>query len=108
MDADAILALQAKLGQFLRLFSHCGCSEVLARVATYVEGQLTDLERKNVEQMALNAGVAPRTLQEFLSSYGWDQLPQIVAREHAGDLNIGIISLRRSPVSRLSDERLSW
>ena len=47
--------------------------------------------------MALNAGIAPRTLQEFLSSYEWDhaamqdQLAQVVAREHTGDLNIGII-----------------
>jgi SRSO17 transposase len=97
MDADAMKALQAKLGRFLKRFAHCGCSEVGAHVATYVEGQLTDLERKNVEQIALNAGVAPRTLQEFLSNYDWDhaamrdQLVRVVASEHSDQWNIGII-----------------
>ena len=62
-----------------------------------LRGSLTELERKNVEQIALNAGVAPRTLQEFLSTYQWnqaalrDQVAQIVASEHSGTMNIGII-----------------
>ena len=97
MDADAIIALRAKLAPFLKRFSHCGCDETCAHVGTYVEGQLTELERKNVEQIALNAGVAPRTLQEFLSSYDWDhdamrdQVARILAAEHSGAMNIGII-----------------
>ncbi len=97
MDANAIRALRSKLGQFLKQFSYGGCEEVCAHVGTYVEGQLTELERKNVEQIALNAGVAPRTLQEFLSTYDWDhvamrdQVAQIVASDHSGKLNIGII-----------------
>ena len=68
-----------------------------AHIGTYVEGQLSELERKNVEQIALNAGVAPRTLQEFLSSYDWDhnamrdQVAKIIATEHSGAMNIGII-----------------
>ncbi len=97
MDAVAIGALRPKLRRFLKRFSGCGCEESCAHVATYVEGQLTDLERKNVEQIALNAGVAPRTLQEFLSAYEWnhtamrDQVGRIVASEHSGAMNIGII-----------------
>ena len=97
MDAVAIGALRSKLGRFLKRFSHCGCEEVCSHVGTYVEGQLTELERKNVEQIALNAGIAPRTLQEFLSTYQWDhaalrdQVAQIVASEHSGTMNIGII-----------------
>ncbi len=97
MDAVAIGALRSKLGRFLKRFSHCGCEEACSHIGTYVEGQLSDLERKNVEQIALNAGVAPRTLQEFLSAYDWDhatmrdQLAQIVASEHVGPMNIGII-----------------
>jgi len=97
MDANAIQALHSKLGRFLKRFSYCGCEEVCAHIGTYVAGQLTELERKNVEQIALNAGVAPRTLQEFLSTYDWDhvamrdQVAQIVASEHCGKLNIGII-----------------
>lgn len=97
MDAVAIIALRPKLGHFLKRFSHCGCDETSAHIGTYVEGQLSELERKNVEQIALNAGVVPRTLQEFLSAYDWnhaamrDQLGRIVANEHSGPMNIGII-----------------
>ena len=97
MDAVAIGGLRPKLGRFLKHFSHCGCEEACAHIGRYVEGQLTELERKNVEQIALNAGVAPRTLQEFLSAYDWDhaamrdQLERIVASEHSGPMNIGII-----------------
>ncbi len=97
MDADVVIGLQGKLGRFLRRFAHCGGREACSHVATYVEGQLSDLERKNVEQIALNAGVAPRTLQEFLANYDWDhdamreQIAQIVAREHSHKHNIGII-----------------
>ena len=97
MDADRIVALRTKLGHFLKRFAHCGCDEACTHVGTYVEGQLTELERKNVEQIALNAGVAPRTLQEFLSNYDWnhaamrDQVGRTVASEHSGAVNIGII-----------------
>jgi len=97
MDANTIGGLRPALGRFLRRFSHCGCEEACAHVGTYVEGQLTELERKNVEQIALNAGVAPRTLQEFLASYDWDhaairnQVASIIATEHSGAVNIGII-----------------
>jgi SRSO17 transposase len=71
--------------------------DVAAHVRTYIEGQLTELGRKNVEQIALNAGIAPRTLQEFLASYEWDhagmrdQIAKIVTGELFGKLNIGII-----------------
>lgn len=97
MDANSIVGLSAKLARFLKRFSHCGCEEACVHVATYVEGQLTELERKNVEQIALNAGVSPRTLQEFLSRYDWDhaamrnQVGRIIASEHSGAMNIGII-----------------
>jgi SRSO17 transposase len=97
MDADAIVGLRRKLGRFLNLFSQCGCDEVSAHIGTYVEGQLSELERKNVEHIALNAGVAPRTLQEFLANYDWDhdamrdQVAKIIAAEHSGAMNIGII-----------------
>jgi SRSO17 transposase len=97
MDADAIGGLRSKLATFLRRFSHCSCPEACSHIATYVEGQLTELERKNVEQIALNAGVTPRTLQEFLANCDWDhaamreQVAKIVASEHSGNFNIGII-----------------
>ena len=63
----------------------------------YVRGQLSDLPEKSVEPIALEAGVAPRTLQEFLSQLKWDEdrmrdrLQHVVAAEHAGPHTIGII-----------------
>jgi len=97
MDVDAIRPLQAELGQFLQRFSHGLGTATGDHVTTYVEGQLSDLERKNVERIAINAGVTPRTLQEFLATYDWDhvamrdQLQQLVAQEHLGPMTIGII-----------------
>ena len=97
MDVEAIRQLQPELDQFLQRFSHCTSGDVGAHVASYVEGQLSALERKNVEQIALNAGTTPRTLQEFLASYDWDheamrdQLQRIVAAEHSRSVTIGII-----------------
>lgn len=40
----------------------------------FCRGLLTDLPRKSVEPMALEAGVAVRTLQEFLTTATWDHL----------------------------------
>jgi len=39
----------------------------------YSRGLISDLERKSVEPMALAAGCAVRTLQEFLTFHAWDQ-----------------------------------
>jgi SRSO17 transposase len=63
----------------------------------YVEGQLSELDKKNVEAIAKRAGVPVRTLQEFLSLLKWDhdrmrdRVQEIVATEHPGKHPIGII-----------------
>jgi SRSO17 transposase len=63
----------------------------------YVRGQLSDLPRKSVEPIALAEGVAPRTLQEFLSLLDWDEplmverTQQLVARNHASLRAVGVI-----------------
>jgi SRSO17 transposase len=62
-----------------------------------VRGQLSELDRKSVEPIALKAGLAPRTLQEFLSLLSWDEaqmrdrLQQIVAAERVGPNSVGLI-----------------
>lgn len=97
MDADSIRRLQPDLARYLKRFDHCLGREAFGHLTTYVEGQLSCLERKNVERIALDAEITPRTLQEFLASYDWDheamrtQLQQIVASEHGGHHTIGII-----------------
>jgi SRSO17 transposase len=55
------------------------------------------VQRKNVEAIALDQKVAPRTLQRFLESIVWDEqklrdrCQQIVATEHAHPEAIGCI-----------------
>ncbi len=98
MEANAIADLQFKLDRFLNRFFDCyKRSDTRAHLARYVTGQLSDLERKNVEAMALECGVPVRTLQEFLSQHVWDEdrmrdrLHEIVAAEHPHPNSIGII-----------------
>src|SRR5205807_4975535 len=43
-----------------------------AHFDTYCRGLLSDLPRKSVEPIALAAGTAVRTLQEFLAAAKWD------------------------------------
>lgn len=98
MDIPRLRKLKPKLRQFLTRFDGCfPRKDTRAHLPTYVSGQLSDIPEKSVEPIAINAGVAPRTLQEFLSQHRWDhdrlrdQLQQIVRDEHAGPHAIGII-----------------
>jgi SRSO17 transposase len=98
MDAQQIRRLKPQLAAFLHRFDDCfSRSDTRTNAAVYVNGQLSDLERKSVEPMALKAGLKPRTLQEFLSQGRWnedglrDRLQQMVAAEHASPRSIGII-----------------
>ena len=57
------------LGQFRACFKQ---SRTAAHFDTYCRGLLSDLPRKSVEPIALTAGTAVRTLQEFLATSKWD------------------------------------
>jgi SRSO17 transposase len=98
MDADQIRGLRPMLARFLKRFDDCFArKDTRAHLSIYVEGQLSDLERKSVEPIALTASVPVRTLQEFLSQHRWEEdrarnrLQQIVAEEHAHPHSVGII-----------------
>jgi SRSO17 transposase len=99
MDANQLRRLKPKLSQFLQRFDDCfQRRDTRAHLATYIRGQLSDLPEKSVEPIAIKAGVAPRTLQEFLSQLQWDhermgdRLQEIVRTEHdSGRHRIGII-----------------
>lgn len=62
-----------------------------------MEGQTSALPRKSVEPMALQAGVPPRTLQEFLSLSRWDsakmraRIRELVLSRHPGEAAIALI-----------------
>jgi len=98
MTTDQILSLGSALAVFLDEFDDCfGRSEPRSHLANYVRGQLSNLPRKSAEPLAIFAGVAPRTLQEFLGTDEWDheklrdRTQQIAARDHADDQAIGVI-----------------
>lgn len=90
--------LRVRLEQFARQFDACiGSAPTRQHLRTYLAGQQSDLPRKSVEPIALEAGVAPRTLQEFLALHRWghgemrDRVQQIVAERHADAAAIGVI-----------------
>lgn len=92
MDADAIRALEPALLEYGDRFADCfPRRDTRAHFPRYVQGQLSDLERKSIEPMALKRNVPVRTLQEFLSQYHWDhdrmrdRLQHMVRDEHGGD-----------------------
>ena len=96
MTLGQIASLGKELSKFLALFVGCFRSQpgfALGRI--YVQGLLSDLERKNAEAIAMKFDKAPRTLQRFLESVKWDergvpdQCQQVVARSHAHALAVG-------------------
>jgi SRSO17 transposase len=98
MDAEQIRQLKPMLTRYLKQFDDCFSQrQTRAHFSTYVEGQLSDLGEKSCEPIALAAGIPPRNLQEFLSSYKWDEnrtrnrLQEIVIRDHSGRNSIGVI-----------------
>jgi SRSO17 transposase len=104
MDIHQIRQLEPKLVQFLDHFHDCfDRKDTRAHLGTYVRGQLSDLPQKSVEPIALEADVAPRTLQEFLSQLKWgedrlrDRLQRLVAAEHQGPHTVGLFDETGDP-----------
>jgi SRSO17 transposase len=104
MDIHQIRQLEPKLSGFLGLFGDCFArKDTRGHLGAYVRGQLSDLPPKSVEPIALDADVAPRTLQEFLAQHRWDEdglrdrLQHLVATEHQGPHTIGIFDETSDP-----------
>jgi SRSO17 transposase len=98
MDAKQIRRLKPMLTRYLKQFDDCfSRREARTHFSTYVEGQLSDLGEKSCEPIAVAAGIPPRNLQEFLSTYRWEEdhtrnrLQEIVIRDHAGRNSVGVI-----------------
>jgi SRSO17 transposase len=98
MDADQIRRLRPELTRFLKRFDDCFARcDTRAYLPVYVHGQLSDLSQKSCEPIALAAGVPPRSLQEFLSAFKWDEglvrdrLRELVIADHSGPNSIAII-----------------
>ena len=90
--------LPRRLGRFAKDFEDCFVSQPThGHFQTYMEGQTSALQRKSVEPMALQAGVPPRTLQQFLGLSKWDHpklreriLERVLSR-HPGQSPIALI-----------------
>jgi SRSO17 transposase len=104
MDAEQIRLLRPELRKYLQRFDDCFLrSDTRGHLSVYVEGQLSDLPRKNCEPIADAQGIPPRTLQQFLSLLAWDhglmktKLQQLIAAEHTDAHSIGIIDETACP-----------
>lgn len=98
MDAADLKSFMPEFERYLGRFADCFADRRSRdHLPVYLRGQLSDLDRKSVEPIALAAGVAPRTLQQFLGSFAWDhgklrdRVQQIVAAEHTGGVTVGLV-----------------
>jgi SRSO17 transposase len=98
MSVNDIAKLGKLLARFLANFAGCFARPQGRRLLkVYVQGLLSGVQRKNVEAIALDQGVAPRTLQRFLESIVWDEqklrdrCQQMVATDRAHPEAIGCI-----------------
>jgi SRSO17 transposase len=89
MTEGQIVRLGPAFAAFLACFRDCFASRpTFGHLGTYCRGLMSDLARKSVEPIALAAGAAVRTLQEFLTHHVWDQarmrdeIQRRVARDH--------------------------
>jgi len=115
MTIDQILSLRPGLAEYLGEFADCfGRFEPRQHLDHYVRGQLSGLQRKSVEPIALFNNIAPRTLQEFLASDVWDhprardRVQQIIARDHEDPKAIGIIDDSGHPKSGKMTPGVQW
>ena len=98
MSLKDIASLGKMLAQFLAIFADCFCGSKGRRLlAVYVRGLMSELQRKNVEAIALQQKVRPRTLQRFLESIQWDhdevlrRCRRLIVAEHCDTEAIGVI-----------------
>ena len=97
MAADQIRSLQPELAALLdSVRPYMKRASNFGHLLAYVLGLLADLKRKSIEPLALAAGAAVRTLQEFLSFLDWDHdsandhLQRLVCDRHPCARAIGV------------------
>src|SRR5262249_4343130 len=102
MTPEEIEDLGPAFADYLQQFLFCcAYTQTFDLLGVYCRGLLSDLGRKTCEPIALAAGVAVRTLQEFLREHQWSfadaraQLQQYVAATLPGlpDDDLGIVGL---------------
>lgn len=74
MTPEQIMAIGPAFAAYLHRFDDCFVQDrTREHLHTYCRGLLSDLPRKSIEPIALAAGTAVRTLQEFLRDHLWNQ-----------------------------------
>jgi SRSO17 transposase len=74
MTEEQIASLAPEFTSYLEAFRPCfATKDGFAHLRVYARGLVSDVKRKSVEPMALAAGAAVRTLQEFLTFHAWDE-----------------------------------
>jgi len=98
MDAKEIKNIGKKLSAFLKQFDDCFYrSQPRGHLKSYVRGQVSSLQRKSAEPIALLTKTPPRTLQRFLSYVHWDEqrlrdrIQWTVAQDHSHPEAIGTV-----------------
>src|SRR5438128_5950440 len=72
MTTEQIEELGPAFADYLNQFLFCcGYTQTFDLLGIYCRGLLSDLKRKTCEPIALYAGIAVRTLQEFLKDHLW-------------------------------------
>jgi SRSO17 transposase len=73
MTDEQVAGLGPAFTEYLDCFRSCFVTKnTFDHLRTYCRGLISDLARKSVEPIALAAGAAVRTLQEFLTHHVWD------------------------------------
>lgn len=103
MNSEQLASLEPALRRTTEPFRKCFHEPTFKHFLTYMLGLIEDLPRKNVETIAISAGVAVRTLQEFLSQLKWDHdrlhdlYQHLVADDHNCPDAIGVIDSSGHP-----------
>src|SRR4051794_16784540 len=92
MTEQEIASLGPAFAAYLRRFPGCfGQAGTAGHFGPYCRGLLSDLPRKSVEPIALAAGTAVRTLQEFLVTARWDHAAaRDTLQTHLGEVIAGL------------------
>jgi SRSO17 transposase len=87
MTEQEIAGLGPAFAAYLGRYRNCFLQKrTAAHFDTYCRGLLSDLPRKSVEPIALEAGTAVRTLQEFLVTARWDhELARDLLHQHLAE-----------------------
>ena len=98
IEIQDLKQIRIHLDRFLEEFGDCiKTAPSRCHLRTYIGGQISDLPRKSVEPIALEAGIAPRSLQEFLGIHRWDEeavryrVQKLVNRDHADENAIAVV-----------------